>query len=155
MLAHELTHVLQQRGTLQRKSAVDQSDNRNQIDRGEIRTLENEDDSEIETSVPSIQTDFAIEPPNPTAVPGTLTAAQIQEAIQYNTIKLRGADATLIGQLRDVLGISQEPAVIDEDFVNAVAQWQAVNNLNQDGKLGPDTAAPLFKKNPERKGCPQ
>jgi hypothetical protein len=34
--------------------------------------------------------------------------------------------------------------VIDDDFVNAVVRWQAANNVTQDGKLGPDTAAPLF-----------
>src|ERR1039458_7230961 len=59
---------------------------------------------------------------------------------------MRAADAALIGTLRTVLGIPADPPSIDEDFVNAVARWQASNNLTQDGKLGPGTAAPLFKE---------
>ena len=146
LLAHELTHVLQQGGGLQRKSTSYEPRDRKECSRNSIRTLENEDDSEIETSIPSIQRDFAIEPPNPTADAAPLTDAQVQTAIQYNTIKLGGADAALIGTLRDVLGIEENPPVIDEDFANAVARWQAANNLPQDGKLGPNTAAPLFRE---------
>ncbi len=145
LLAHELTHVLQQGGGLQRKLA-DETDDNKERDRESVRTPEDGDDSERQTSVPSIQADFAIEPPNPTADAGSLTAAQVQAAIQYNTIKIGAADAALIGTLRDVLGIGKDPAVIDEDFVNAVARWQAANNLAQNGKLGPDTAAPLFRE---------
>jgi hypothetical protein len=140
LLAHELTHVVQQGGAVQRSVGLERSNG----DPDAIRTLENDEDSEFETSVPDIQTDFAIEPPNPTADAAALTDAQVQEAIKYNTIKMRGADAALIGSLRDVLGIDPAPPSIDEDFVNAVARWQAANNLTQDGKLGPGTAAPLF-----------
>jgi hypothetical protein len=66
------------------------------------------------------------------------------DAIRFNTAKLGTAAPDLIRTLRDVLGISREPPVIDDDFVNAVVRWQAANNVTQDGKLGPDTAAPLF-----------
>ncbi|MCX6223380.1 MAG: hypothetical protein NTV01_01270 [Bacteroidia bacterium] len=111
-----------------------------------ISTLENDDDSVVETCAPSIMTEYAIETPNPQFVAVPLTADKVQDAIRYNRIKLGTANAALIGTLRDVLGISRTPAVIDEDFVNAVGRWQAEQNLEQDGKLGPDTAAPLFRE---------
>lgn len=110
-----------------------------------ISTLENDDDSVIETGIPSIMTENNLETPNPQFDTVSLTPDQVQDAITYNSIKLRTADAALLGTLREVLGISSTPAVIDEDFVNAIARWQAEQNLEQDGKLGPDTAAPLFR----------
>ncbi|MBN2486377.1 MAG: DUF4157 domain-containing protein [Bacteroidales bacterium] len=127
LLAHELTHVVQQNG---RNNA------RNQ----------NIASKKGNSNTPGIQADFAIEPPNPTNVPRVLTPQEVTDAINYNTAKLRRAPATLISTVRDVLGISPDPPTIDADFVNAVLRWQAANNLTQDGKLGPDTAAPLFRE---------
>ena len=109
LLAHELTHTVQQGASAQ-----------------------------------MIQADFAIQPPNPGATATTLTPAQIQEAIRYNQRKLGRGSADIVRLVRDVLGISPDPAVIDQDLVEAIVSWQAVNNLTQDGKLGPGTAAPLF-----------
>jgi len=50
--------------------------------------------------------------------------------------------------IRDVFGggISPLPAVVDEDFVRGVVQWQANFGLTQDGQLGPATARPLFRE---------
>ena len=109
LLAHELTHTVQQGA----------SDN-------------------------MIQADFAIEPPNPGAEANELSETEIQDAIRYNELKLGRGGADLIRLVRDVLGVSPEPAVIDQDLVEAIVRWQAVNNLTQDGMLGPDSAAPLF-----------
>ena len=145
LLAHELTHVIQQgvavQSSVARCSAALEPD-----DSDAIRSARDDAGSKIESAVPSVQADLAIEPPNPTADAAPLTDAQVQEAIRYNTLKMRAADAALIGTLRTVLGIPADPPSIDEDFVNAVARWQASNNLTQDGKLGPGTAAPLFKE---------
>jgi hypothetical protein len=139
LLAHELTHVLHQGGGLLRKPT--------DCGRSSVRTPEEGgEESERQTAVPAIQADFAIAPPNPTAEAKLLTASQVAEAIKYNEIKLARAGADLIRQLRDVLGISPDPPDIDEDLANAIASWQAANNLTQDGKLGPNTAAPLFRE---------
>jgi hypothetical protein len=143
LLAHELAHVLQQGSAVHRKPTLERE---SAADRSSVNLPGQEENSERQTGVPFLQRDFAISPPNPTAPFRTLTTAEIQDAIRYNTLKLGAADASLIEQLRDVLGISPLPAVLDDEFVNAVARWQAVNNLTQDGKLGPDTAAPLFRE---------
>jgi hypothetical protein len=144
LMAHELTHVLQQGGGVHRMLADDNDDKR-EHDRESVRTPEDGDDSERQTSVPSIQRDFAIEPPH-SADTAPLTDAQVKAAIAFNTAKLGSADPAFLGKLRDVLGISPDPPAIDEEFANAVASWQTANNLTPDGKLGPDTAAPLFRE---------
>jgi hypothetical protein len=144
LLAHELTHVLQQGGGVRLKAADDDDQKKDEMHT--VATPDNPQDSEFATAAPSIQCDFAIEPPHPVTTETPLTPAQAQEAIRYNTIKLGAGGAALIGQLRDVLGISADPPLIDEDFANAVARWQQANGLGQDGKLGPDTAAPLFRE---------
>lgn len=86
----------------------------------------------------AIQRDLAVEPPSPEAVGRQLSEQEVQEAIQYNSARF--PDPAEIRNLRDVLGINPEPAIIDADLVNAVVQWQAENNLTQDGKIGPLTA---------------
>jgi len=105
LLAHELTHVVQQGQSV---------------------------------PVNFIQRDLAVEPANPEAIARELTEIEIQEAIRYNRNKLRNEEE--IRNLRDVLGLSADTAEIDEEFVRTVAQWQAENNLTQDGKIGPGTA---------------
>jgi hypothetical protein len=129
LLAHELTHVLQQtNGRVQRAS------------------FEPAPDDEDQTANGILQRDFAIEPPHPNAEGRVLTAAEMQAAIDYNqqVVAVIGADG--IRELRDVLGVSEDPAVIDEDFVRAVVDWQAMNGRTQDGRLGPRTAGPLFRE---------
>jgi Domain of unknown function (DUF4157) len=169
-LAHELTHVVQQAGSpVQGKLVIgvpgdvyeQQADrvgdevtqrpglegaSAHRLDRQSVRTPEDDDEPGRQTAVAQIQRDFAIEPPNTAPVVVTLTAAQIADAVKYNTAKLGTADPGLIRTLRDVLGISPDPPAIDADLVNAIVRWQAANNQPQDGKLGPDTAAPLFRE---------
>jgi hypothetical protein len=68
------------------------------------------------------------------------------DAIDFNNRVVGVGGADLISKIRDVLGTSPSPAVVDEDFVNAVVTWQAMQGLTQDGKLGPTTAARLFRE---------
>jgi hypothetical protein len=93
-----------------------------------------------------LQRDFAIAPPRPDAAGRTLTETQMQAAIQFNDRVVAPIGTDGISNLRDVLGISPQPAVLDEDFANAVVRWQAMNGLTQDGKLGPRSARPLFRE---------
>lgn len=95
-----------------------------------------------------IQRDFAIEPPNGDVDGRVLSAAEMQDAIAFNTTVMSNVpnSAAMIELLRDVLGVAPTPAVIDEALVNAILDWQAAYGLTQDGKLGPRTARPLFKE---------
>jgi Domain of unknown function (DUF4157) len=90
--------------------------------------------------------DFALAPPRPAAVGRALTPAETAGAITFDdrVVGVVGVDG--VREIRDVLGVSPEPAVIDADFVNGVVRWQAVNGLTQDGRLGPATAGRLFKE---------
>jgi hypothetical protein len=107
------------------------------------------DDDQIRTQAVGsgrLWRDLAIAPPRPNAVGRVLTPAEVATAITFNdrVVTVVGPDG--LREIRDVLGISREPAAIDADFVNAVVRWQAVNRLTQDGQLGPATAGRLFKE---------
>jgi hypothetical protein len=107
------------------------------------------EDDEVHTNVTGSGTlwrDFAIAPPRPAAVGRALTPAQLAAAITFNDRVVAVVGPAGIRTIRDVLGISPEPTVIDPDFVNAVVQWQAMNRLTQDGQLGPATAGRLFRE---------
>jgi hypothetical protein len=82
--------------------------------------------------------EFAIAPTvaNPAAV--TLTPAQLRAATLMNEVLF--TDAGEIAVLRDVLGISREPSVVDDDLAMAIAQYQASYGLTVDGKLGAHTS---------------
>ena len=111
LMAHELTHVVQQRQAPQQ-----------------------------------VQRDFAVESPNPGAAAPVLTDEQIQAAIRFDTRHFELNDAWEISLTRDVLGLEKEPAVVDADLVNAIAAYQAENNITADGKLGPVTASRLSRE---------
>lgn len=108
LLAHELTHVIQQSGNSE-----------------------------------TIQRDLAVEPPNPEAgVMGLLEPEEVSSALHYNLDRF--ANAPELRLMRDLLGLSEEAEhLIDEEFVQAVASWQAMYNLDVDGKLGVDTVRTL------------
>ena len=93
-----------------------------------------------------LQRDLAIEPPRPDAAGRALTATQMTAAIRFNDRVVSPIGADGIRNLRDVFGISPDPAVVDEDFANAVVRWQAMHRLTQDGRLGPASARPLFRE---------
>jgi hypothetical protein len=88
--------------------------------------------------------DLAIEPPNPEAEPRELTEEELQAAQEYN--ERRFEDPFTICIIRDVLGIDKYPAVVDRDFIDATLRWQAVHNLNQDGKFGPAATLRLVRE---------
>ena len=91
-----------------------------------------------------IQGDFMVDPTTPNTRERTLTAVQIQNAISFN--QARHTDVNEISLMRDILGVAKLPAIIDEDFVNAVASYQSQYGLIQDGQLGHDTADRLAKE---------
>lgn len=111
LLAHELTHTIQQGGIAH-----------------------------------SVQRDYAVEYAHPEAIAAALSDAQVAEAIQYNTKRFNLADEWEISLIRDVLGISAQPPVVDRDFVEALVQFQAENGITADGKNGPITAARLSRE---------
>lgn len=88
--------------------------------------------------------DFAVEPLNPVLPGERLDDEQVLEAIRYNA--LRYFDAAEIELLRDVLGIRPTPAVIDRDFVHAVARYQQQFGEAVDGKLGRASADVLTRE---------
>jgi hypothetical protein len=106
LLAHELTHTIQQGSNVSN----------------------------------NIQCDFAVEPVNvDTEI--ELTDDQIRDAIRYNSYRF--FDEAEIRLVRDVLGISKEPAIIDEDFVVATARYQHLYGETVDGKIGADSSLTL------------
>lgn len=110
LLAHELTHVIQQESSGKRGA---------------------------------IQADFAIEPTHPIPTEA-LTPPQVQAAIAFNTALLTDADE--IGELRDILGVSRQPTVIDENFVQGVARYQAQFGLAINGQVDSPTRRQLSRE---------
>ena len=88
-----------------------------------------------------VQGDFAVAPTVADPEFEELSADDIAGAVRYNSVVLTEADE--ISTIRDVLGISREPAEVNEDLVRAVARYQAQYGLDQDGYLGPGTAGQL------------
>jgi len=90
---------------------------------------------------PAVQRDLAVLPANPGAVAPALTPAELAAAVRFN--RFRFQDPFTVRLIRDVLGLEPFPAVADEDFANAIAQWQVENNLTPDAKAGAETTATL------------
>jgi Domain of unknown function (DUF4157) len=88
-----------------------------------------------------VQRDLARPVPAPEAVASALTPDQIQAAIRFNTVRFD--DPYVFAVIRDVLGISRFPAIVDEEFIRAIVRWQAENNLPQDGRLNARTTATI------------
>lgn len=88
-----------------------------------------------------IQRDYAVEPTVEHPELEELSGSDVDKAIKYNRVLF--TDAAEIGIVRDVLGLSPEPAEVNEDFVSAVAEYQAGFGLEQDGMLGPVTSGRL------------
>lgn len=164
VLYHELVHTMQQNGAAVSRSPLaissphDDSEREaeeiaNRVVSATPEQLEDDNVHTLATSgsttvacTPLLQRDFALAPPRPDAVGRVLTPAQMQQAIDFNNRVVSVVGPAGISEIRDVLGISRDPDVIDESFVNAVVQWQAMNRLTQDGQLGPATATRLFRE---------
>lgn len=103
LLAHELTHVLQQSGN------------------GEAL----------------VQRDLAIKPQGVNQKQRKLSEQDIKDAIAFNAQQVKKKET--LRKVRDVIGVSPEPAVSDRDLVLGVARWQASHGVAQDGRLEPTT----------------
>jgi hypothetical protein len=88
--------------------------------------------------------DWAIAPtvPNPPEV--NLTPRATAVALRLNRVMFTDADEIRV--IRDVLGISAEPAVVDEAFGDAVARYQSSYGLTPDGILGRFTSGRLSRE---------
>lgn len=95
-------------------------------------------------SIAKIQRDFAVEPTVAVPTVATLSAAEIAAAVAYN--QARFTDPDEIALLRDILGLGRTPAVIDDEFVQAIVRYQSSYRLTQDGKLGPKTVEQLARE---------
>lgn len=106
LLAHELTHVVQQ----------------NQ-----------------KNTTPAIQCDLALEPQGKASgvKKRALSAKDIAAAKQFN--KQMFSDPFSLKTIRDVIGVPQYPAVVDDTLIQGVARWQEQQGIAQDGQLGPIT----------------
>ncbi len=90
---------------------------------------------------PALQFDLAVEPPRPAAVAVPLTPQQVQAAIRFNQVRM--SDPYIFAVIRDVIGVDRFPAVVDEPFVRAIAQWQTEFNLPADGRLTTETVGTI------------
>ncbi len=122
LLAHELTHVVQQDHARPLHRATNAEGGGRQLTRTTTRT---------------VQRQGPVVPAAP-----ILAEAQIQEAIRYN--QMRFNDPFDVRTVREVLGIAPFPAVPDRDFVLALAQWQSTHGQAVDGKAGADTTRTIL-----------
>ena len=148
LLAHELTHVVQQKGSPETNAsqlkigpAADALEYQAESAADAIGR-EGWANQTIGTSSSSVQRDLALPPAGPPAAAMQLTEAQIAAAIRAN--QARFSDPYSIRLIRDVLGLTPTPAVVDEEMVRAVAQWQAERNLRQDGEVGHLTTRSIY-----------
>ena len=106
LIAHELTHVVQQLG------------------------------ADAAGSSAVVQRDLALPTTNPNPQAVNLTAAEIREAIRYNS---RRYDAENTREIQDVVGAPQT-GVFDELTIELIARYQDdFGLLPADGKVGPNT----------------
>ncbi len=110
LLAHELTHVLQQTGA---------------------------------ADLP-VQRDLAIEPQAVDKKERPLSEQDIRAAIQFNKRRIKNKKS--LREIRDVIGISPEPAVSDRNLALGVARWQSAHGVAQDGQLGAVTVMLLVEE---------
>jgi hypothetical protein len=85
--------------------------------------------------------DLAIAPTAPNAPLVNLSALDLRSALGMNRVLF--TDAAELQVIRDVLGLSQDPAVVDDDLARAIAAYQASYGLTVDGKLGSVTSGRL------------
>jgi hypothetical protein len=130
LLAHELTHVVQQRTERRASALSDTNPPARQL--GPIAA----------SGGPIMQRDLARPPsgaPDPLVA---LAPAEIPAAIAFN--QARFADPYSIRVIRDVVGLDPVPAVVDEDLVLAIVEWQAERRMTQDGQIGHATTRSLY-----------
>lgn len=125
LLAHELTHVVQQSSAPLQESQPGASYG-----------------SAAAASL-YVQRDLARPPTGAPDALVELTPEQIEEAIAFNESQF--TDPYSILRIRDVLGI--EPiGIVDEALIRAVVQWQSEFHLQQDGKIGLATFRSIIRE---------
>ena len=123
LLAHELTHVIQQ-------SSIPMQGSQPRAQRSTTTSL-------------YVQRDLARPPTGAPDALIELTPEQIEEAIAFNESQF--TDPYSILRIRDVLGI--EPiGIVDEALIRAVVQWQSEFHLQQDGKIGLATFRSIIRE---------
>jgi len=90
---------------------------------------------------PMLRRDLARPPRAPGAAVPELTPEELTAAISFN--ERRFTDPYSIRVIRDVVGVSPLPAVVDEEMVRAVVDWQAARKETPDGKIGHVTTRSL------------
>jgi hypothetical protein len=140
LLAHELTHAVQQQnladlghGSLQ-LGPVDDVHEREADEVSRMLETSEQMRPAMPLTHPVVQRDLARPPTGAAAPLRVLTPAEIQDAITFN--QNRFSDPYSIRVIRDVVGVNPLPAVVDEELIQAVVQWQAERRMTQDGKIG-------------------
>lgn len=135
LIAHELTHTLQQSAIANIGfSPLRIGDSHDTFEHEASQNERSVATSHSSLSSASVQRDLARPPreaPDPLI---QLDEAQMQAAIQFN--QERFSDPYSIAVIRDVVGISRFPAVVDEELITSIVQWQSERHMTQDGKIG-------------------
>jgi len=159
LIAHELTHVIQQGGTERRlmRQAAPSAPVAGQQEREERKGEERKDEGRevgggagaapaavLEQSSVRVARDLAVAPTVANPAEPVLTPKQIQAAIRYNGFRFK--DPYSLAVVRDIVGVPRFPAVSDEDLARGVARYQASYGLTPDGQAGPATTARLVRE---------
>src|SRR5262249_18757111 len=127
LIAHELTHVLQQSNAPRMMRQTDPTVP--EKDEEELRSGGREvggggiPGRVVEPRPVHVSRDLAVAPTVPGAAEPVLTEEQIRRAIRYNAFRFK--DPYSIAIVRDIVGVSRFPAVSDEDLALGVARYQA------------------------------
>jgi hypothetical protein len=143
LLAHEMTHVLQQQGSsdLQAQLSVGPANDQfeREADSVATRVLQGEHAGthrELSATTPTLQRDLATPPPAvPAAAQPDLTPTQIQAAIAFNRARYNTANTRLI---QNLLG-GPVTGIWTEENIEAIAATQEEYGLQKDGKVGDAT----------------
>lgn len=129
LIAHELTHVVQQSGSVGMSSGRRNGQRSPASMSYHTRGLKT-------NSGTLLQRDLALEPTTPHPQEVNLTAEQIRDAINFNR---RRYDAENTRLIQDVVGAPQS-GIFDEETIRLIARYQDDFGLTPvDGKVGPDT----------------
>lgn len=148
LLAHELTHVVQQANSgLALPLTISEPSDRNERQADQVAT-DIADQGLSFAGVPvmpqaALMRDFALEPPAVVPEQLELTAAQIREAIRFNRARYNEESIRLI---QDVVG-AEVTGTFDEETVRMIASMQREYGIvPADGKLGPDSYDHLIRE---------
>jgi hypothetical protein len=148
LLAHELTHVVQQgqqpdgRPTGVHLGRNDDSGRQADATAAGAHASIDRVQSVGGLGNPVVQRDLARPPRGAPAQLRQLTPEEIQAAITFN--QNRFSDPYSIRVIRDVLGLEPVPAVVDEELILAVVEWQSERHLTQDGQIGHTTTRSIY-----------